>query len=822
MKPKTLTAFARQARLAATAVATAVLISACSGGAETTQNPVTSVPDTSNYNGPPPATSDVQSFKLNVWDNIQAEAGCGDCHGTGGQVPTFARTDDINLAYQESNQLVSLTSPDESRLSTKVGGGHNCWVSSDAVCGNLMTTWITNWAGDLVAGGGRTIDLEAPVVKDPGSSRNFPVDSGLFATTVHPVLTTYCSDCHTTSAANAQSPFMAESDLATAYDAAKPRIKLDDPGDSRLVLRLSEEFHNCWSDCGANAAEMQAAIQAMADNITPTQVDPALTFSRALTIPDGTVASGGSRYEANAIALYEFQTGQGTTAFDTSGVSPAMDLTLTGDVQWVGGWGINVRDGRAQARTADSRKLFDLIGQTGEYSIEAWVVPANVVQEESRIVSYSAGPTQRNFTLGQTLYDYTFQNRSSVTDANGMPALQSPSADEVLQATLQHVVASYDPVNGRSLYVNGVRIDVPDDVGGGSIGDWDDTYAFVLGNEVSGDGLFEGTFRLVAIHNRVLTEAQVLQNFDAGVGEKFYLLFGVSHLIDVPESYILIEVSQFDNYSYLFNQPHFISLDTTATFSNIPLAGMRIGINGREAEVGQTFRTVDVMLSSDQQAELGQPLSAYGAVVAAEQGPEADEFFLTFDVLGANVNVRLDPVPLAPPPPVDGTPVADIGVRTFEEIDATMSEVTGVARTQTDVRTTYDLVRQQMPNASSLDGFLASHQVGISQLAVEYCNALLNDNGLRASFFPGMDFSASASAAFGNQAGRDLLIDPIIDAIVGTGLTSQPDRADIETELNDLITRLTACGNNCAADRTQTVGIATCAAALGSAAMLVQ
>ena len=32
-------------------------------------------------------------------------------------------------------------------------------------------------------------------------------------------------------------------------------------------------------------------------------------------------------------------------------------------------------------------------------------------------------------------------------------------ADEDLQATLQHVVATYDPVNGRRIYVNGVFAD---------------------------------------------------------------------------------------------------------------------------------------------------------------------------------------------------------------------------------------------------------------------------------------------------------------------------------------------------------------------------
>ena len=53
--------------------------------------------------------------------------------------------------------------------------------------------------------------------------------------------------------------------------------------------------------------------------------------------------------------------------------------------------------------------------------------------------------------LGQTLYDYDSLVRSDVTDENGEPQVSTPSADEVLQASLQHVVMNYDPINGRRL-----------------------------------------------------------------------------------------------------------------------------------------------------------------------------------------------------------------------------------------------------------------------------------------------------------------------------------------------------------------------------------
>ena len=77
---------------------------------------------------------------------------------------------------------------------------------------------------------------------------------------------------------------------------------------------------NCWSDCAQNATMMENAIRDLAGRIPVTQVDPALVLSKARTLYDGTVASGGNRYYSNLIALYEVKTGSGILAYGTSGV----------------------------------------------------------------------------------------------------------------------------------------------------------------------------------------------------------------------------------------------------------------------------------------------------------------------------------------------------------------------------------------------------------------------------------------------------------------------------------------------------------------------
>lgn len=786
------------------------------------------------YAGPAPATEDVRAFQSNLWGNLVER--CGNCHNATGQSPSFARTDDVNLAYSQAITVVNLAAPAESRLVTKVAGGHNCWEVSAKACGEIMTAYIAKWAGQGSSGEGRQIELTLPPLVDAGDSKGFPDSPALFAATVHPLLVNFCSGCHVESAPVPQAPYFAAADAAVAYEAVKNshKLDLDTPANSRLVVRLRNEFHNCWSsDCQLDAQKMEDAITAFASGVPLTEVDPQLVVSRALTLGQGVIASGGSRYDDNVIALYEFKTGFGNYLYDTSGIEPALHLQLTGresvDYNWVGGWGVEFINSKAQGSTTASRKLYDFIRATGEYSIEAWAVPANVTQEDSRIISYSAGTSDRNFTLGQTLYNYDFMHRSSTTDGNGQPALSTPDADEVLKATEQHVVVTFDPLNGRRIYVNGMLTNAIDGQAGGNLNDWDETFALVLGNEVTNDRQWQGKLRLVAIHNRALTQEQVLRNYKVGVGEKFFLLFDVSDVVATPQSYVMFEVSQFDSYSYLFNKPTFISLNGEGVVPDIPVKAMRIGINGKEASAGQAYRNLDVsvtndqLLPSDQFNARAQTLSTLGTIIALEKGAIIDQFFLTFEQLGGASNVVIEPQPLQPAAPADAEPQPDIGLRTFAEINATMAAVTGVSTTQADVQKTYETIMQQLPAQENIGGFLSAHQVAVSQLAIEYCNALVSDATLRSSYFPGFDFGAGAATAFNTMPKRDQVLDPLVKRIMGTNLATQPGAASVKTELNSLIDRLSACGSGCDnATRTQTVVKASCAATLGSAVMLLQ
>jgi hypothetical protein len=244
---------------------------------------------------------------------------------------------------------------------------------------------------------------------------------------------------------------------------------------------------------------------------------------------------------------------------------------------------------------------------------------------------------------------------------------------------------------------------------------------------------------------------------------------------------------------------------------------MRIGENGIELPVGQAYRTLDTAISSSLYTPAtGQPLASVGTIVSLEKGPQDDLFFLSFDVLGTHTNVRTEPAPLQPAPPPDVPRPSDVGVKTFDEINASMAAITGVSPNVASVKSTYTTVKQSLPAVENIQAFLASHQVAIAQMAISYCSALVDDSTKRNQFW-GLD-----PLSVNLNTSASTMINPLVDKVMGLNLPSQPSPASVRAELGTLISgKLCASGCNTPARNTVVVK-ATCAAALGSAVTTVQ
>jgi hypothetical protein len=834
-------------------------VAACTaGGPATTTNQAASSGGSTaqDYTGPAPRNADVQAFKNALWVNIHTSDKCGGCHNsTVGQAPEFARSDDVNQAYDAAVPLVNFTQPDQSTLVLRVKSGHNCWLSDPNSCGDIMLQWINAWIGTSASSSSSTPPLQTPPSSTVSGGKQFPTSAltegssppDSFKETVYPLLAKFCSGCHTASASVPQTPYFAtggtpgvdvsvkpplDSDVEIAYQAAQAKINLNSPDQSRFYQRLHDDHHNCWDtgtpqapnpgDCTGSAAAMLAAITAFANGLTIQQVDTSLVLSKALALKQGTLASGGNRADANVIAKYEFKTGTGTTAFDTSGVTPSADLQLTGPVSWAGGWGINIAaGGSAKALTATSAKLANMITAAGEFSIEAWVAPANVTQANAWIVSYSGSDKTRNVTLGQQAMQYSGATRSDKTDANGGTKPIMPDATKFpVQAALQHVVLTYDPVNGQKLYINGVDTGAKDPSAGGSLASWDNTFALVLGAETTGKEQWLGTIKFVAIHSRALTSQQVMQNFNAGVGEKYFLLFDVSDLTGVAQSYIQVTGFVLDSYAYQFMTPTFQNLNPNAAIGTIPIKGIRVGVNGVELPTGQSYSTVNTNITAS-----GQVLSPVGAVIAADKGPDGatpDMFFLTFEQIGTHTHAHTDPITLPTTPTFPTVAPSRKGVKNFAQVNNALSVITGVPVNTPAVNTLYNTLQQSLPPTNDLGAFLSSHQTAISAMADQYCNIAVNDTsgaGGSPAMFPGLTLTQPAATYFSVQANRDLLINPLVAQAIGTNVNPAMEAA-VRTEINSFLTTLS--NGQTAAGRTASIAQAACTAVLGSAVVSLQ
>ncbi|MGI9237159.1 MAG: LamG-like jellyroll fold domain-containing protein, partial [Woeseiaceae bacterium] len=577
------------------------------------------------------------------------------------------------------------------------------------------------------------------------------------------------------------------------------KVNLTNPELSRVYLRPNVDRHNCGGDasCDQIAAAFLAAIQDWANRTatggTPPAGQPVVS---AMTNFSQTIDSGSARVDDNAIALFTFAEGAGDLTMDTSGVGAPITLQLEG-TEWFDGGGLRNVSGKAQASEADSRKLFEMITASAAYSVEAWVISDNTAQDgPARMVSYSQDTAARNFTLGQNAIYYQLRNRTAGTGVNGTPALEA--LDPQVSTNLQHVVSTYDAVSGRKVYVDG-QLSIEENVADDAL-DWLDNQLLVLGNEVTNDRLWQGVFKLVAIHDKALNGAEVQQNFDAGTGNVVTMRFDVSAVVG-QTAYIDFQAAQIDAAGYLFARPVFVSDATGVTIKNI-----RIGVNGAIPVAAQAFRRVDTIVNAT-----GTELSPLGSVIPVALGVDNDQFHLEFEVLAGQAGTAEPMVPSSPPPPAADVMESERGLRTFAQINDTMSSLTGIDANQNTVLASYTELQGSLPVTADLMSFAAAQQIAIQRLAVSYCGAVVSDGPTCDAFF-------GACAIDG--AAKDQVATVLYDRFIGANLANQPDIADVTTEIVSVIDDL-QCAGGCNGATAELALQASCAAVLSSAAVTV-
>ena len=131
------------------------------------------------------------------------------------------------------------------------------------------------------------------------------------------------------------------------------------------------------------------------------------------------------------------------------------------------------------------------------------------------------------------------------------------------------------------------------------------------------------------------------------------------------------------------------------------------------------------------------------------------------------------------------------------------------------VTATYQAVQQQLPTDPTLEGFSSSNQIGVAQLAIQYCNEAANTPALQPTLF------GSTLSAGQFPAGSGTVTSALANRVLGNSPKSQPVASTVTTELNALIGLLCSDNDCTTIAGTKAVAAAACATAFGSADMLI-
>ena len=201
---------------------------------------------------------------------------------------------------------------------------------------------------------------------------------------------------------------------------------------------------------------------------------------------------------------------------DAAGAGNPLDLVIEtpNAVQWRDG-ALCINSTASVASEQPAAKLVTAVRDSGALTVEVWIRPANDRQSgPARIISVSAGPSERNFTLAQDGDKYDFRLRTTERSTNGVPSTAT-TAGSVRPGELTHLCATRSPDGTVVIYIDGeaaARAAV-----GGELSNWNEDYRLTLANETTGDRPWLGEIHMAAVYSRALSDAEVSQNFAAGV-----------------------------------------------------------------------------------------------------------------------------------------------------------------------------------------------------------------------------------------------------------------------------------------------------------------
>ncbi|MEJ2679908.1 MAG: LamG domain-containing protein [Gammaproteobacteria bacterium] len=689
--------------------------------------------------------------------------------------------------------------PDQhSMKSMLLNGGR--WIKGVGVVATALA--LSACGGDL-----GNLGLGGAILGDGGGGGGGGDPVAAFAP-VHNLTRQHCAGCHSESPTEMPSPMPpmhAHSSLETAYQEAKGFININALEETRMYAKMVEQQHQCWTDCTVAAQEMMQALQQFRDaaggTVSQAQALKVASGPARLIEPPPQAQQPqqpviGNLAPSGVIAQYRFQEGSGTLARDTSGANPAVDLTLTGGVGWRTGGGLRFSGAAGQSAYADATgtsRIFQSIAGpngTGQYTVETWINAASIDASADPSAGLFGAQYPNIVNYG---YVATNANTGLVIEAQQLSSFQGsaplmPLFNPVVGQTY-HVVVSYSPDAGRHFFVNGTDTGV---IEGPRALAWAEFVPITVGNDWSGNAPFTGDVMELTIYNRALNPQEIAARY-AQSSEQYVvaappaaeeeeveqietkaLQFDISQLVNIPNTYIEMDVGTYDAKSYIFAQPRVI-LGGPGSF---PIEKIRVAVNGAIPLSAQVFANLKTTVTAS-----GQQLSRLGTIMPIQDGPAADVFALTFERIGTLTNVMTPPPP-EPARAMKPQPSTEVGISTFDEIYANFAALTGVDPQNQATRDVYQSLRSSLPTSSDAMTLNAGIQTAITKLGSAFCQEILGDQNL-------------ATTHFGNnQPAVDATYYENLHKLFFQGGSKQPTVAELQSILDTLVVNLDGANVN--------------------------
>jgi hypothetical protein len=255
------------------------------------------------------------------------------------------------------------------------------------------------------------------------------------------------------------------------------------------------------------------AIALIGCNYSPVQNSPDAAPADADPPGDTSVDAPPPRITAGLVAFYTFEEGTGTTVVDRSTVGAPLDLEIQDPAAVTWSPGRLTLDSETLLVSLEADKVRDACRDADAFTLEAWIAPSAVGGFFPRVATLSITNSSLAMALLAIDDHFEFRMLGPMTDANGLPSLNSP-AGTVSVAPI-HVALVSESGGARRIYVDGMQRAT--DVRGGDLASWGTgAFRLGLGNEIDGGRPWLGTFDLVAIYAAALSPAEVAANFAAG------------------------------------------------------------------------------------------------------------------------------------------------------------------------------------------------------------------------------------------------------------------------------------------------------------------